>query len=77
MPILLTDPKTEEKLIAERESTDAHRWDGVLELAGKSDLANAAILSSGVIPFTFQLREGPKRPTIHLIHTGTGQAWTA
>jgi len=51
--------------------------DGVLKLAGESNLANPAVLTSEVIPFTFQLTPGSKRPLIQLTHTTTGQIWAA
>ena len=50
---------------------------GVLEPVGESDLENPAVLSSCVLPLTFQLREGRDRPVIHMTHTGTGLTWTA
>lgn len=50
---------------------------GKLVLAGKSDAANPAVLTSGVMPLSFQLQAGNPRPTILVRHTGTGQTWTA
>jgi Uma2 family endonuclease len=50
---------------------------GKLRLAGRSDLANPAVLASGVLPLTFQLRDGTPRPVVVVSHTGTGQTWTA
>jgi Uma2 family endonuclease len=46
-------------------------------LAGRSDLANPAVLASGVVPLTFQLQPGTARPRIAVRHTGSGQAWMA
>jgi Uma2 family endonuclease len=50
---------------------------GTLQPAGRSDLANPAVLASGVLPLTFQLQAGAPRPTILVTHTATGQTWTA
>jgi Uma2 family endonuclease len=50
---------------------------GKLILAGKSEVANSAVLASGVLPLTFQLQPGTPRPTILLTHTATKQTWTA
>lgn len=72
--------KTREVLIVDRDPWRLELYrlaDGVLELAGTSDMANSAVLESRVLPFTFQLVEGSRRPTIRLVHTGTGQVWTA
>ena len=72
--------KTQEVMIVDRDPWRLELYrlnDGVLELAGSSDLENPAVLTSRVLPFTFQLVEGPKRPTIRMVNTGTGQVWTA
>lgn len=71
---------TKEVLIVDR-----HPW--ALELyqlrrrrfrtAGRSDTSNPAVLTSGVLPLTFQLRDGTPRPTIIVTHAATGQVWTA
>ena len=50
---------------------------GTLASVGKCDLINPSLLSSCVLPLTFELRSGPSRPVIHLTHTATGQTWTA
>jgi Uma2 family endonuclease len=50
---------------------------GKLILAGKSEVANFALLASRVMPLTFQLQPGTPRPTILLTHTETKQTWTA
>ncbi len=50
---------------------------GKLRLTGRSDVANPAELASGVLPLTFQLRDGTPRPVVVVTHTGTGQIWTA
>ena len=50
---------------------------GTLVLVGTSDLATSAVLASGALPLTFQLRPGAPRPTILVTHTATGQTWTA
>lgn len=72
--------KTREALIVDRDPWRLELYrlkDGVLELAGSSDTEKSDILASGVLPFTFQLLEGSKRPLIRMVHTGTGQIWTA
>ena len=50
---------------------------GKLVLAGVSDLAVTAVLTSVALPLTFQLRAGVSRPTILITHTNSGQSWTA
>ena len=50
---------------------------GKLVLAGTSDLATSAVLTSAALPLTFQLLPGTPRPTILVTHTATGQTWTA
>jgi Uma2 family endonuclease len=51
--------------------------DGVLELVGKSDLANPVMLNSQVIPLSFQLVAGELRPSILMIHSDGVQRWSA
>jgi Uma2 family endonuclease len=51
--------------------------DGLLVLVGKSDLANLAILTSQVVPLSFQLRAGDPRPTIEMAHADGVQRWSA
>jgi Uma2 family endonuclease len=51
--------------------------DGVLALVGKSDLANPAILTSQVVPLSFQLLAGDPRPTIEMAHADGVQRWSA
>jgi Uma2 family endonuclease len=50
---------------------------GRLGLVGRADLANPAVLTSGVLPLTFQLRDGTPRPSILVTHTAAGQTWVA
>jgi len=54
-----------------------HLRRGRLVSAGRADLTNQAVLTSTVLPLTFQLRDGTPRPTIVVTHTATGQTWTA
>lgn len=71
---------TREVLIVDRDPWALELYQlagGKLQLAGRSDLANTAVLASGVLPLTFQLRPGTPRPVIHITHTATGQTWTA
>jgi len=51
--------------------------DGLLEPVGTSDLAKPDILTSEVLPFTFQLQPGSNRPQIRLTNAATGQVWLA
>jgi Uma2 family endonuclease len=51
--------------------------DGLLVLVGKSDLANPAILTSQVVPLSFQLQAGDPRPTIEMAHVDGVQRWSA
>jgi Uma2 family endonuclease len=51
--------------------------DGLLDLVGKSDLANPAILTSQVVPLSFQLQAGEPRPTIEMAHADGVQRWSA
>lgn len=74
------DVNTREVLLVDRDPwrLELYRLEnGVLEPAGASDLSNPAVIESRVLPFTFQLVEGPKRPVIRMVHTGTGHVWTA
>jgi Uma2 family endonuclease len=50
---------------------------GKLVSVGKSEVAAPAVLTSGVLPLTFELRPGTPRPTIYIAHTTSGQTWTA
>lgn len=71
---------TREVLIVDRDPWALELYQlagGVLRPAGRSDLANPAVLASGVLPLTFQLQAGTPRPTILVAHTATGQTWTA
>lgn len=71
---------TREVLIVDRDPWQLELYqlrNGVLEPSGKSDLENPAILPSAVLPITFQLQPGATRPVIQMVHTGTGQTWTA
>ncbi len=51
--------------------------DGVLTLAGKSDLVDPAVLSSQVVPLSFQLVAGEPRPTLLMTHSDGIQRWSA
>jgi Uma2 family endonuclease len=71
--------KTREVLIVDRDPWALELYqlrNGKLELAGRSELANPAILASEVRPLTFQLQPGPDRPIIQITHAATGQSWT-
>ncbi len=51
--------------------------DGVLTLAGKSDLADSSIITSQVVPLRFRLLSGDPRPTIEMLHADGVQRWSA
>ncbi len=72
--------KTREVLIVDRDPWAVELYQlsgGKLVSAGVSDPATSALLTSGALPLTFQLRPGAPRPTILVTHTATGQTWTA
>jgi Uma2 family endonuclease len=72
--------KTRELLIVDRDPWAVELYQlrrGKLRLAGRSDAANPAVLASGVLPLTFQLKAGRPRPKVLVTHTATGQTWTA
>ena len=46
-----------------------------MELVGTSDLREHAIVTSAVLPLTFQLKPGNARPGIEIVLTKTGQQW--
>ena len=50
---------------------------GNLTLVGTSDTASSQILTSNVLPLTYQLVQGSARPEILAIHTQTQQQWRA
>ncbi|MFO0849460.1 MAG: Uma2 family endonuclease [Gemmataceae bacterium] len=50
---------------------------GKLVSAGRSDLANPQLLTSGVVPLTFRLSPGTDRPRIEVTHPPTGRTWSA
>src|SRR5437870_1624529 len=67
---------TREVLIVDRDPWALELYQlrsGKMKLAGRSDLANPAVLPSSVLPLTFQLRPGSPRPVIHVAHTSNGQ----
>lgn len=71
---------TRELLVVDRDpwAVELYRLaGGKLVSAGRSDAANPAVLSSGVLPLTFQLRDQSPRPAAVVAHTATGQTWTA
>lgn len=63
---------------------DRHPWalelyrlaDSTLKLIGASRLPEGDVLSSAVIPFTFRLMPGEKRPHVEAFCTESGQTWT-
>ena len=71
---------TRELLIVDRKPWKLELYrlvEGKLELVGRSDLSNHAVLASTVLPLTFQLLQASPRPIIRIAHTSNGQTWTA
>ena len=71
---------TRELLIVDREPWSLELFQlkrGRLQSAGNLVLPRAAVLTSCVLPLTFQLQKSRPRPIIQMVHTGTGQTWTA
>ena len=50
---------------------------GTYDLVGRSTLDDPQILTSQVLPLTFQLQPGDERPTIALTHSDGVQTWLA
>ena len=48
-----------------------------LELAGESDITSSQVITSSVLPLSFQLIQGAARPIIVMQHTQTRQRWEA
>jgi Uma2 family endonuclease len=72
--------KTRELLIVDRDPWALelfHLHRGKMRSAGRSTLVKPAVIASAVLPLTFTLQKGKKRPTILVTHTATGQTWTA
>ncbi|MCH7988662.1 MAG: Uma2 family endonuclease [Planctomycetes bacterium] len=70
---------TRELLIVDRDpwALELYRLqDKKLVLAGKSTLDDAAVLSSEVVPLSWQLVAGDKRPKIEVTHADGKQSWT-
>ena len=70
---------TRELLIVDRDpwALELYRLqDKKLVLAGKSTLDDAAVLSSEVVPLSWQLIPGDKRPQIEVAHIDGKQSWT-
>ncbi len=51
--------------------------EGVLGLVGKSTLENPAILTSQVVPLSYQLEAGEPRPRLLMVHSDGVQRWSA
>jgi Uma2 family endonuclease len=71
---------TREVLIIDRDPWSLELYQlasGQLQLAGRSDLSDPAVLASAVLPLNFQLQPGGPRPKILVTHPSTGQTWTA
>ena len=48
-----------------------------LELAGESDITSSQVITSSVLPLSFQLVQATSRPVIVMTHTQTQQRWEA
>lgn len=71
---------TREVLIVDRDPWALELYQhasGQLQLAGRSDLADPAVLASSVLPLTFQLQPGESRPLLIIADSESGQRWTA
>lgn len=71
---------TREVLVVNRDpwAVELHQLrDGKLTPAGRSDLANPAVLTSSVLPLSFRLIDGQPRPRIEVIHGPSGRRWEA
>ncbi len=71
---------TRELLIVDRDPWSLELYQlrkSQLQLAGRSDLTNQAVLASTVLPLSFQLLNANPRPIIHIAHHSNGQTWTA
>lgn len=68
-----------ELLLVDRKpwALELYRLDnGVLTLAGRSDIARPDVLASRVIPLSFRLVPGEVRPTIEIAHADSLQRWS-
>ncbi len=71
---------TREVMIVDRDpwSVELYQFQsGKLVLVGTSDVANSAVLTSGVLPLTFQIQPATPRPSILISHCTSKQTWTA
>ena len=48
---------------------------GTLDLVGRSTLEQPDVLTSAVLPLTFQLQQGDERPRIAVTHAQNGTTW--
>lgn len=70
---------TREVLIVERDPWAVELFQlsaGKLVSAGRSDLSNGLVLSSGVVTLTFKLVAGTPRPRIEVTNTTSGRQWS-
>lgn len=71
---------TRELLIVERDPWAVEMYQlqsGALVLGGTANANNGVVLTSSVLPLTFELQAAAVRPTIRITHTATGQVWSA
>lgn len=69
---------TREVLVVERDPWAVELFDlsnGVLVSAGRSDVTNGLVLTSGPLGLTFKLVAGTPRPKIEVVQPTTGQSW--
>jgi Uma2 family endonuclease len=67
-----------ELLIVDRQpwSLELYRLsEGQLQLAARSTASDGEVISSNVVPLTFQLLPGEPRPQIQAVHTESGRKW--
>ena len=69
---------TRELLIIDRDPWQLELYrlgDGQLTLAGKSNLAEPALLASDVVPLRWRLLAGEKRPRLEVSHAHDAKSW--
>ena len=70
---------TREVLVIDRDPWQLELYqlhNGAMVLSGQSDISNGVVLTSSVMPVSFQLISGQPRPHIQVRQTVTGQSWT-
>ena len=59
-------------------SLELYRHNGIeLVLVGQSSLARGGVITSNILPISFQLLPAEPRPEIHIVEGGGARTWTA